>query len=81
MKCKGIPLNVTSDKIVNFRSMLALVEGMEDQYVVSQPYKIQRDAKRRKLKTVSQDKVFQIVYDKRVRRGVTTTPYGYEIKD
>ncbi|KAK3737383.1 hypothetical protein QZH41_011514 [Actinostola sp. cb2023] len=30
IKCKGIPLNVTSSGVVNFQSMLRLVEGMEE---------------------------------------------------
>ena len=77
VKCKGIPLNVTTSEVVNFQAMLSLVKGMEEQYMVTQPHKIQRDAKRRKLMTVEQDKVFQIVYDKRVRCGVTTVPYGF----
>ncbi|KAK3751008.1 hypothetical protein QZH41_020166 [Actinostola sp. cb2023] len=77
VKCKGIPLNVTSSAVVNFKSMLRLVEGMQEKYVVTEPYRIQRDAKRRQLKTVQMSKDFRVVYDKRVRRGVDTVPYGY----
>ncbi|KAK3743586.1 hypothetical protein QZH41_010229, partial [Actinostola sp. cb2023] len=77
VKCKGIPLNVTSSAVVNFKSMLRLVEGMQEKYVVTEPYRIQRDAKRRQLKTVQMSKDFRVVYDNRVRRGVDTVPYGY----
>ncbi|KAK3753686.1 hypothetical protein QZH41_013132, partial [Actinostola sp. cb2023] len=77
VKCKGIPLNVTSSAVVNFKTMLRLVEGMEEKYVVTEPHRIQRDAKRRQLKTVQMCKDFRVVYDKRVRRGVHTVPYGY----
>ncbi|KAK3747631.1 hypothetical protein QZH41_009657 [Actinostola sp. cb2023] len=74
VKCKGIPLNVTSSAVVNFQTMLRLVEGMEEKYVVTEPHRIQRDAKRRQLKTIQMSKDFRVVYDKRIRRGV---PYGY----
>ncbi|KAK3733444.1 hypothetical protein QZH41_018627 [Actinostola sp. cb2023] len=77
VKCKGIPLNVMSSAVINFKSMLRLVEGMEEKYVVTEPHRIQRDAKRRQLKTVEMSKDFRVVYDKRVRRGVETVPYGY----
>ncbi|KAK3735264.1 hypothetical protein QZH41_008887 [Actinostola sp. cb2023] len=77
VKCKGIPLNVMSSAVINFNSMLRLVEGMEEKYVVTEPHRIQRDAKRRQLKTVEMSKDFRVVYDKRVRRGVETVPYGY----
>ncbi|KAK3750409.1 hypothetical protein QZH41_016969 [Actinostola sp. cb2023] len=77
VKCKGIPLNVMSSAVINFKSMLRLVEGMEEKYVVTEPHRIQRDAKRRQLKTVEMSKDFRVVYDKRVRRRVDTVPYGY----
>ncbi|KAK3745286.1 hypothetical protein QZH41_013954 [Actinostola sp. cb2023] len=72
VKCKGIPLNGMSSAVINFKSMLRLVEGMEEKYVVTEPHRIQRDAKRRQLKTVEMSKDFRVVYDKRVRRGVDT---------
>jgi len=77
IKCKGIPLNVTSTERVNFESMVALVTGQEHAIQVMLPHRIRRDPKRRQLQTVDQEKVFQVVYDKRVRRGVKTVPYGY----
>ncbi|KAK3740762.1 hypothetical protein QZH41_005896, partial [Actinostola sp. cb2023] len=52
-------------------------QGMEEKYVVTEPHRIQRDAKRRQLKTVEMSKDFRVVYDKRVRRRVDTVPYGY----
>ncbi|KAK3743886.1 hypothetical protein QZH41_007923 [Actinostola sp. cb2023] len=63
VKCKDIPLNVTSSAVVNFKSMLRLVEGMQEKYVVTEPHRIQRDAKRRQLKTVQVSKDFRVVYD------------------
>ncbi|KAK3741844.1 hypothetical protein QZH41_006689 [Actinostola sp. cb2023] len=77
VKCKGTPLNVSSSAVVNFKSMLRLVEGMQEKHVVTEPHRIQRDANRRQLKTVQVSKDFRVVYDKRVLRGVHTVPYGY----
>ena len=77
VKCKGIPINVTSSQKVNLQSMLALVHGSLPGISVGLPRQIKRDPKRRQLKTVDVDKVFQVVYDKRVRRGYQTEPYGY----
>ncbi|KAK3708940.1 hypothetical protein QZH41_002810 [Actinostola sp. cb2023] len=62
VKCKGIPLNVMSSAVINFKTMLRLVEGMEEKYVVTEPHRIQRDAKRRQLKTVEMSKDFRVVY-------------------
>ena len=77
IKCKGIPLTVTSSEKVNFESMVSLVSGQERQIQVTLPQQIRRDPKHRQLKTVDVEKVFQVVYDKRVRRGMKTVPYGY----
>ena len=77
VKCKGIPINVTSSQKVNLQSMLALVEGSLSDIRVKLFRQIKRDPKQRQLKTVDVDKVFQVVYDKRVRRGHQTEPYGY----
>jgi hypothetical protein len=79
VKCKGIPLNVTSSQSVNLQSMLSLVQGLEKEIVVPLPRQIRRDPKRRQLKTVDQEKIFQVVYDKRVRKGFQTVPYGYKV--
>ena len=77
IKCKGIPLNLTSSEKVNFESMVSLVHGMETEISVTLPHHIRRDPLRRQLKTVELEKVFQVVYDKRIRRGMKTVPYGY----
>jgi len=77
IKCKGIPLNMSSSRQVNFESMVALVRGEQEELRVTLPHQIRRDPKHRQLKTVDLEKSLQVVYDKRVRRGVRTVPYGY----
>ena len=77
IKCKGIPLNMTSSQKVNFESMVSLVHGTETEIRVTLPHHIRRDPRLRQLKTVELEKIFQVVYDKRIRRGMKTVPYGY----
>ena len=77
IKCKGIPINITSSHKVNLQSMLDLVQGLRPNISVLLHRQIRRDPKRRQLKTVNLQKVFQVVYDKRVRKQYQTEPYGY----
>ncbi|KAK3755141.1 hypothetical protein QZH41_020561 [Actinostola sp. cb2023] len=81
VKCKGIPLNVTSSAVVNFKSMLRLVEGMQEKCVVTEPYRIQRDAKRRQLKTVQMCKDFRVVYYKRRSKAQIVERFHRTIKN
>lgn len=57
--------------------MVSLVHGTETEIRVTFPHHIRRDPRLRQLKTVELEKIFQVVYDKRIRRGMKTVPYGY----
>ncbi|XP_032227446.2 uncharacterized protein LOC116610891 [Nematostella vectensis] len=77
-KVKGLHLNVRTAGIVNQKTMIELLtgEGDEERHVVL-PYTIVRNTIGRTLHTVPAHKTFKMVYNKRVRRGMLTYPYGY----
>ncbi|XP_048583931.1 uncharacterized protein LOC116613862 [Nematostella vectensis] len=79
-KVKGLHLNLRTSRIVNLETMLDLLyveEGGERHVIL--PYTIQRNVDRRTLHTVPTKKTFRVVYNKRVRRGMLTYPYGHHL--
>ena len=81
VKVKGVPLNFTSVKHVNFNIMKRKVQAFvrtgaqEETSVVS--WRIRRLPDHRVV-TRAERKKYRVVYDKRVvKRDYTTVPYGY----
>ena len=88
-KVRGFTLNERGQKILNFKSMKDLVlneilQPEDDQCTLTlqNPHKITRYAAKKKkpIQTVSQDKKYKIVFDKRVinRDTFQSFPYGYK---
>ena len=90
-KVRGFTLNARGQKILNFNSMKNLVldeilnEEEEQQQqprtlTLHNPHKITRCAATKTIKTVSQNKMYKLVFDKRVIDHDTfrSFPYGYK---
>ena len=89
-KVRGFTLNARGQKILNFSSMKNLVldkilnEEEEDEQprtlTLHNPHKITRCAATKTIKTVSQNKMYKLVFDKRVIDHDTfqSFPYGYK---
>ena len=77
-KFKGIRTNYTTQGVVNLESMLEMVE--REDHVVNVPNpQITRDRKTFELKTVlDSEKIARLRFDKRVRHGHTSVPFGYK---
>ena len=88
-KVRGFTLNARGQKILNFNSMKNLVldeilnEEEEEQprtLTLHNPHKITRCAATKTIKTVSQNKMYKLVFNKRVIDHDTfqSFPYGYK---
>ena len=88
---RGFTLNARGQKILNFNSMKNLIldeilnEEEEEQQqprtlTLHNPHKITRCAATKTIKTVSQNKMYKLVFDKRVIDNDTSRsfPYGYK---
>ena len=82
IKIKGLSLNFETNQLINFNSMKRLIDEfilnkrideilVKQHKFVTNPYN--------EIKTITIDKLFKLVYDKRmVNRDYTTLPYGYK---
>jgi hypothetical protein len=83
VKVKGITLNHRSSQKINLESMLDLITHTSldngDQTIeTTEPYKIVRDVKRRKIESKPMTKKYRFCYDKRaIRKDYKTVPFGY----
>ena len=86
-KVRGFTLNERGQKIITFINMKNLVlseilQPEDDQRTLTlhNPHKITRCAATKTIKTVSQDKKYKLVFDKRVIDHDTfqSFPYGYK---
>ena len=85
---RGFTLNARGQKILNFNSVKNLVLdeilNEEDEQprtlTLRNPHKITRCAATKTIKTVSQNKMYKLVFDKRVigHDTVQSFPYGYK---
>ncbi|XP_054708352.1 uncharacterized protein LOC129218163 [Uloborus diversus] len=80
-KVRGFSLNFKNSKSLNFDSIKKLVCSFDDDdsITTTNPAKITRDPKRRKVMNKEETKVYRMVYDKRVVNPTdfSTFPYGY----
>ncbi|KAL4229096.1 hypothetical protein ACF0H5_012135 [Mactra antiquata] len=79
-KVRGFTLNYTNSQLINFESVKALVTEPNNStnIVVTNPSKICRDKRKRKLYNREEKKSYQMVYTKRRRIDhYDTVPYGY----
>ncbi|XP_054718119.1 uncharacterized protein LOC129227561 [Uloborus diversus] len=79
-KVRGFTLNFRNSATLNFDSMKTLVLNMDDEegIPITNPSKITREPKKRKVVNKPETKLYKIVYNKRVvQKDLTTLPYGY----
>ena len=78
-KVRGITLNHKNMLDVNFDVLKRLVtENPTEKITVTDTHKIIRDRNTTKLLTLSQNKDYKLVFDKRViRENFMSFPYGY----
>ena len=84
-KVRGFTLNTRGQAVLNFASVKDLVlaeilQPMETQRTLTlrNPHKIVREPVKKRLRTVSQDKQYKLVFDKRVLNAFNSYPYGYK---
>lgn len=86
-KVRGFTLNVCGQKILHFASMKELVlneilrpEDDQRTLTLNNPHKIARSSATKTIHTVSQNKSYKLVFDKRVIQmdGFQSFPYGYK---
>ena len=83
LKVKGLSLNFETSLIINFDSMKSLI----DKYIIhstSEQLNVPQNKfvtnKFDEIHTVTIDKQFKLVYDKRMlRKDYTTLPFGYKV--
>ena len=77
-KVRGITLNHKNVQQANFNTLKNMVTNNPNQVVtVTDSNKICRDRDQARILTVEQMKDYRIVFDKRVRKGHVSYPYGY----
>lgn len=77
-KVRGITLNFRSLLQVNFDTLKDMITNSSNKTVtVTDSNKICRDRDQVRLLTVAQTKDYRTVFDKRVRKGHVSYPYGY----
>ena len=78
-KVRGITLNYKNSLQITYNTIKDMVLGSWDDIItVCDDFKIVRDRKTSNLLTTSQQKQYQIVFDKRVvKSDLSTVPYGY----
>ena len=80
-KVRGFTLNYTNSKLINFEAVKAIVTDSKSSsnIVVTNPCKICRDKRKRKLYNREEKKSYQMVYIKRRKLdNYDTVPYGYD---
>ena len=78
-KVRGFTLNLKNSRLINFDVVkdMVLNDGTK-KVTVTNPQKISRDSRKRKLYNREENKEYKIVYTKRVvKSDLTTLPYGY----
>ena len=76
---RGFTLNLKNSRLINFDVVkdMVLNDGTK-KVTVTNPQKISRDSRKRKLYNREENKEYKIVYTKRVvKSDLTTLPYGY----
>lgn len=78
-KVRGFTLNWKNSKLINFEAIRDMIcTSRKSVVTVSNPNKICRDSRKRKLYNQCEDKKYQIVYTKRrILSNLDTVPYGY----
>ncbi|GFQ65366.1 uncharacterized protein TNCT_191601 [Trichonephila clavata] len=79
-KIRGFTLNFQNSLVLNYNSVKELVKSMDETrfMTVTNPRKITRDKKKRKVENKIETKKYKMVYDKRViQEDFSTLPYGY----
>jgi hypothetical protein len=77
-KVKGISLNFSSCKIINFESIKNMVHHNNKKYEITNPCQISRNKNTTNIISSPLTKTYQFQYDKRViRKNFLTYPYGY----
>ena len=78
-KVRGFTLNWTNSKLINFRNVESMINGSGLQEItVTNPCKISRDARKRKLYNRVEHKIYKTVYTKRrVLPNLDTEPFGF----
>ncbi|GFW20498.1 uncharacterized protein TNCV_4547651 [Trichonephila clavipes] len=79
-KIRGFNLNFQNSLFLNYESVKELVSSMDATrfMTITNPRKITRDKKKRKVENKIESKTYKMVYDKRViQDDFSTLPYGY----
>ncbi|GFR34105.1 uncharacterized protein TNCT_314611 [Trichonephila clavata] len=79
-KIRGFTLNFQNSLVLNYNSVKELVKSVDETrfMTVTNPRKITRDKKKRKVENKIETKKYKMVYDKRViQEDFSTLPYGY----
>ncbi|GFW35962.1 uncharacterized protein TNCV_1927911 [Trichonephila clavipes] len=79
-KIRGFTLNFQNSLVLNYESVKELVSSMDASrfMTITNPRKITRDKKKRKVENKIESKTYIIVYNKRViQDDFSTLPYGY----
>ncbi|XP_055925975.1 uncharacterized protein LOC129957588 [Argiope bruennichi] len=79
-KVRGFTLNFKNSLALNFHSIKHIVCSLDrkDSILFDDAAKITRDAKRRKVFNAKQNKLYRMVYNKRVvKEDLSTIPYGF----
>ena len=80
MKVRGITLNVRNSEVVNPSTLTGMVKNFDapGKVTVTEPRKITRNPKTKKIENRVFKKDYRIVFDKRwISEGYDTLPYGY----
>ena len=79
-KVRGFTLNYTNSQLINFKSVKSIVTDPKSypNITVTNPSKICREKRKRKLYNRQEEKTYQMVYTKRRRLdNYDTVPYGF----
>ena len=80
-KVRGFTLNWTNSQLINFeaiKNMVCSSHRHEENILVTNPYKISRHARKRKLYNRTEQKKYKMVYNKRrILPNLDTVPFGY----
>ncbi|CAL1292279.1 unnamed protein product, partial [Larinioides sclopetarius] len=79
-KVRGFTLNSRNVQKLNFETIKDLICNMDKMecVTVTDPQKITRDGKRRRVYNREEKKLYRVIYNKRViRPDLSTVPYGF----
>jgi hypothetical protein len=78
-KVKGITLNFSNSKIINFESIKNILHNTSDTYQITNENQISRDKKSTNIISSPSTKNYKFQYDKRIiGKNFVTYPYGYK---